>query len=211
MTLRSAIIAKLWDGIDPFAHALKLPIDLQGWNSDHPWLSEAASRPGIIVEVGVWKGASIATMARHIQFSGRDSVVIAVDTWLGSAEHWLDGHLVRDRSGTSQLYDLFRSNMVQEGLAGYVVPLPLDSASAATVIGTLGIRPAVLHIDAGHDYASVIADLERWWPLLLPGGTAIMDDYGNPDWPDVKRAVDDWRHRAGHFEVMGAKCRMIKV
>ena len=39
--------------------------------------------------MGVWKGASFVTMAKEIQRLKLDAVVIAIDTWLGSSEHYL--------------------------------------------------------------------------------------------------------------------------
>ena len=40
-----------------------------------------------------------------------------------------------------------------------------------------GIRPNVIHIDAGHDHDAALGDLRRWWPILRPGGVMIMDGY----------------------------------
>ena len=92
MTLvRDEILHKIWRDVDPYANTPKLPPDIQGWNSTHRYLTDAIDhrRPDIVIEVGVWKGASVLTMARRMRDIGCDGVVIAVDTWRGSAEHWL--------------------------------------------------------------------------------------------------------------------------
>ena len=83
--------ARLWRGQNPFAG---LPPKLyqrdeQGWQSQHPYLSIGVEqmRPRVVVEVGVWKGGSTIFMAKKMRELGLDAVVIAVDTWLGSAFH----------------------------------------------------------------------------------------------------------------------------
>jgi hypothetical protein len=72
----------------------------------------------------------------------------------------------------------------------------------------------MIHIDGGHDYDSVSADLRLWWSLLPPGGIFVCDDYfDNGMWPEVKKAVDDFIFKIPHteFEFRDGKCRAIKV
>ena len=219
-SVRRGLVDRLWHGRDPFVgFTPSMRPDLQGWNSDHVYLSEAIDRhrPGIVVEVGVWKGASVLTMARRMRELGCDGVVIAVDTWLGAADHWLDPNLQRmipQMNGFPLLYFVFMTNVVAEGLQDYVLPLPLDSANACEVLHATHIRPVVLHVDAAHDYGAVTADLERWWPLLQPGGTLIADDYDATYqvWESVSRAIDDFRNRTPHqeFDALPYKCRFTK-
>ena len=58
-------------------------------------------------------------------------------------------------------------------------------------------RYAVVIIDGDHGYAGVKHDFESYLKTVKPGGYVILDDYGNPSWPDVKAYVD--------AEVMGRK------
>ena len=211
----------LWHGADPFQG---LPtglfqIDIQGWNSDHRYLSDTIERlrPSVIVEMGVWKGASTLFMAGKLRDHGIDGVVIAVDTWLGSSEHWLFPELGADLSmdrGYPRLFDKFSANVVACGLNDYVVPLPLDSASAATVVQHRLPPADMLHLDGGHDRASVVFDLMKWWAILRPGGTFIGDDYyDDGHWPDVKLATDSFLARVPHegFEHENGKWRAVKT
>jgi hypothetical protein len=46
-------------------------------------------------------------------------------------------------------------------------------------------------IDAGHDYASIHADLYAWWPKVRRGGLICGHDYRNPKW-GVRTAVDEY-------------------
>jgi predicted O-methyltransferase YrrM len=148
-----------------------------------------------VVEIGVWKGGSVITMAKALSELGLDGVVIAIDTWLGSSDHWLSAEWFTElgfESGYPKLYHRFLNNVLTEGLEDYVVPLPIDSMNAVVIFETLQIRPDVVHIDAGHDYDSVISDLKAWWNLLAPGGMLIADDYlpETGGWPGVLKAVD---------------------
>ena len=198
--VRDEIVRKLWRGEDPFLSSRSgdAAPDLQGWGSQHHYLTEAIDtlRPTIIVEIGVWKGASVVSMASRLRDLAIDGVVIAVDTWLGSWDHWLqdqwfrDLHLLEPAGG---MFAGFLRNVRSVGLEDYIVPLPVDSLNAAQVLRLFNIFPDVVHIDAGHDHAAVLADIGQWWPLLQPGGLMIGADYraGN-DWPGVKRAFDDY-------------------
>ena len=194
---RDHIAARVWQGLNPFEDDStgNAPSDFQGWASNNPFLARAINEtsPKVVVEVGVWKGGSVITLAQEMKRLGLDGVVIAVDTWCGSSEHWVTPewfpHL-RIKAGHPTLYQTFASNIREKLLTDLVVPLPLDSLNAAAVIASLGITIDVMHLDGGHDFESVSADLRAWWPLIRPGGILIGDDYhsdGNT-WPDVRRA-----------------------
>jgi len=70
----------------------------------------------------------------------------------------------------------------------------------------------LIHLDAGHDYRSVTADLEAWWPLLRPGGILIGDDYNRDGArPEVRQAFDDFfGRRSLGFVDTEAKCLIRK-
>jgi hypothetical protein len=216
-TVRPWLIERIWKGRDPLADfpAERYTVDTQGWNSDHPYLTEAIDtlRPRVIVEVGVWKGGSVLTMAKRLRELDLDAAVIAVDTWLGSVELWLQDEwfqALRFVEGYPTLVKTFLTNVVKLGLADYVVPLPLDSLNAARLLHTLGIRPGLVHIDGGHEEEVVAAGLRLWWELLEPGGMLIGDDY--PDWEGVRRAFDRFFSERNLFPFVygGNKCRIQK-
>lgn len=221
MTISQHILKTLWSGVDPFAGFTQQRFrpDLQGWNSHHEFLSEAALADDvtIVVEIGVWKGGSTIHMASTAKAAGHDIAVIAVDTWLGSWEHWENSEFFKGllfQQGYPSLYYTFLTNVFEAGVQDTVVPLPIDSANAAFVINRKGISPDVIHIDGGHDYEAVMSDLKRWWPLLRPGGHIIADDYDADGvvWPTVQKAVDDFLKETQHiaFKAVPYKCRFYK-
>jgi hypothetical protein len=69
--IRQDLIDRIWHGADTFADypSTTDKADLQGWGSSHPYLAEAVQRfkPKIVVEIGVWKGGSVATLANAIR------------------------------------------------------------------------------------------------------------------------------------------------
>ncbi len=48
----------------------------------------------------------------------------------------------------------------------------------------------LLVIDGDHSYIGVKHDFESYLGTVAPSGYVILDDYGNPSWPDVKRYID---------------------
>ena len=181
----------IYDGFDA-----SLGEDLQGWNSDHPVLAQAmtAFRPRVVIDVGVWKGRSSIFLANLMQANGTDGVVISVDTFLGSTEHWtVRNHpdffaSLRARHGMPRLYWQFLSNVVRYGCADRIVPLPQTSANAALILRALGIAAGLVHIDASHEHEPVLSDARAYWQLLAPGGLLVGDDF-SPAWPDVMSAA----------------------
>ncbi|HEY1941194.1 MAG TPA: class I SAM-dependent methyltransferase [Roseiarcus sp.] len=215
------LIDRMYGGVNPYSGFPRglFAEDVQGWRSEHPYLDDVLSsvKPTVVVEVGVWKGASSIYIAKKMREVNLDSVLISVDTWLGSSEHLLNPSFRTDLLqpfGMRPIYAKFLNNVVEANLERTIIPLSLDSLNAAEVIKRLGVRPQVIHIDAGHDYASVFGDLSAWWPLLSPGGILVGDDYdpvGN-SFPEVNKAFDDFFRSQGLFPIdyFGGKCQILK-
>lgn len=216
---RENLVQRVTRGVDPFAkfRENRRPFDLQGWGSQHAYFREGVEqvRPDVAVEIGVWKGGSVATIAQAMKDYEINGLVIAVDTFLGAWDHWISEEyypLLGVEGGRATLYETFMSNMLELKLEDYVLPLPLDSTNAAETLRRFGISIDLLHIDAGHDYNAVLNDLRQWWPLLRPGGLLIGDDY-DPGWSEVMRAFDAFFAEMDihQLEYTTNKCRIIKA
>jgi hypothetical protein len=122
-------------------------------------------------------------------------VVIAIDTFLGSVEHWDPNSgfagLIPHRFGMPLLYEQFLSNVVRCGAQDRIVPLALTSSAGGVLLRRMGIQAGLIHIDASHDYEDVLRDARIYWDVLMPGGFLVGDDY-NQDWPDVIRAANQF-------------------
>lgn len=179
-----------YTGFDPRGH----PVDAHGWGSDDPVFREliAELRPGLIVEVGSWKGASALHMASLVREFALPTRIVCIDTWLGSSEHLLGRKpewraSLRLRHGYPQLYYTFLANVVRARQAERIVPLPATSDAAAIVLAEKRLVPQLVYIDGAHEEDAVRRDLEAYWPLLAPGGALIGDDFAS--FPGVRRAA----------------------
>ncbi len=218
---RATLMAKFWRKHDPFAGFPRhlFEHDTQGWGSTHHYLTTHHDmiRPKIIVEIGVWKGGSTIEMASKLRALELDGVVVAIDTWLGAWDHWINDDLFEQLSfdhGYPAISRKFMGNVLVAGLEDYVVPLPLDSLNAAAVFKHFGFRPDIIHLDGAHDYEAVSADLRVWWPLLRPGGLLIGDDYyEETHWPGVREAFHRFfsHNRQIPLENVHGKCRVRKL
>jgi len=183
---------------DPFADPNPIPSfvthePVWGWHGDAPIFDELVSdtKAGIVIEVGSWLGQSAISLASALKRERPgDSVLICIDTWLGSFEHWIDEGLrpqLQFYKGYPTLYWRFLYNIAQAGLAEYVQPLPLTSAASARLLGHFNIRGDLIYIDGSHDEEDVARDLQEYWNILNNGGVLFGDDY---DFLSVASAID---------------------
>lgn len=167
-------------------------VDLQGWNSTHEFFRHVIEvmKPGLIIELGVWKGMSAIHMADVMKTLGLQGQVLAIDTWLGSSNYLSTigrRSELRLRYGYPTVYETFLANVAKSGHQDVIVPLAMDGASAAIALARMNIKAEIIHIDASHEFVPCLTDLRAYWPLLADDGILLADDYGT--WPSVSRAV----------------------
>jgi predicted O-methyltransferase YrrM len=134
-----------------------------------------------VVEVGCWKGKSVAYLAVEAINSGKEITIDAVDTWEGSPEHQQDAY-VRNKT----LYELFCENI--KPISHIVTPIKKRSLDAVNLYANESLD--LVFIDAAHDYNSVLQDIKAWLPKVKQGGIIAGHDY-NDTWPGVKQAVQE--------------------
>lgn len=124
-----------------------------------------------IVEVGCWKGKSIAYLAVEVINSGKDIKIDAVDTWKGTPDesyHQQDIYIKTDK-----LYQLFLNNI--SSLSDVINPIRMTSVEASNLYEDNSID--VVFIDAGHTYEDVKKDIIAWKPKVKKGGYLAGHDY----------------------------------
>lgn len=176
-----------------FDHA-PYDLDLQGWNSAHPIFAELVAflQPGLIVEVGSWKGASAIHMAELAKAHRPDCRVVCIDTWTASNKAlWVQPELrgiYGLKNGFPTVYWQFLANVIHSGYSDAILPLPVTSLCGAEILEHYGVLADLIYIDAGHSLDDVALDLKAYWPLVRPGGFLFGDDYSDT-WPGVCQAV----------------------
>lgn len=136
-----------------------------------------------IVEVGSWKGKSIAFLAVEIENSGKDIKVDAVDTWAKldtEYYHATDTYVLNDT-----LYELFLSNISK--VKHIVTPVRMKSLEAAKTYKDESLD--AVFIDACHEYDCVKEDIQAWLPKVKRNGYLAGHDYSSH--PSVAQAVHE--------------------
>ena len=161
-----------------------------------------AAKPGLVIEVGSWKGSSAIGMARLMKAHGIEGAVICVDTWLGGLDHINNTAMPEwditpyRHHGYPTLYYQFLANVLQAGMQDYIVPFPNASTIAARWLLQRGIQADLIYIDGSHEENDVYNDINDYWKLLRPGGVMLGDDY-NPYWAGLVKDVGRFSQEHG--------------
>lgn len=143
-----------------------------------------------IVEIGVYKGRTSLVMAWGAQ-QGNHAHVTGIDPWD------LPGNVYDPpftESGTRKWADYWVQSLGYSNRIKLIQAFSHDVAAqwqtTPDLIG-VGLKPVgLLFVDGDHTAEGARRDIEVWAPHLAPGATVAVDDYGHPDWPGVKEAVD---------------------
>jgi O-methyltransferase len=151
--------------------------------------------PGDVVECGVYRGGSAATMARVATHSALRRTVWLFDSFQGmppvtevdgpGAQDWV-GALVYDARKVAKLLkrtgaDMSRVRIVEGFFA--------DSFPTVDIP-----QIALLNVDSDW-YESVKICFEKFYDAVVPGGFVSIDDYGT--WPGCRLAVDEFFTKRG--------------
>lgn len=156
---------------------------IQGWFEDGPVHRDAIRKydNAHFVEVGCWRGRSTSFLGVEIINSGKKIVLDVVDTFAGSAEHaGVDG---------TELFDSFIKNI--EPIRSVMGTVHRNYSLEASKFYSDRSLDFVF-IDASHDYANVVADIEAWYPKVRIGGMLSGDDFCPGHWDGVVRAAYDF-------------------
>lgn len=139
---------------------------------------ELAPLPGDVVEIGVWKGKSLALMRR---LTGPPAKVIGVDPC--------------ELEGQYDELSHFRQAIFPESeiIAGY-------SQLSIEKVLDISMQFKLLHIDGGHSGENVWMDFLMYERFVVADGFVVFDDYQDHEYcPEVGPTVDKM-HRLGIFE-----------
>lgn len=149
------------------------------------WLGCHRSMP-FGVEVGVFDGATSDVLLQEFP---------ELTLWMVDA--WQPGQNIPEMAALTQGdFELARQKALwwTSHAADRRYEMRLDSLTAARHFPTESL--SFVFIDADHDYQSVLADMQAWWPKIRPDGLLCGHDYGvygdaDGGW-GVQRAVDEF-------------------
>ena len=167
------------------------------------------SLPGDIVELGVYRGASLLSWANFMEIRNmgdRHRKVIGFDNFAGfgtldEKDGSADPEFGKVTGGfdggafEEQLRDLI-GIFDADRFIPYKPRIELVAGDAEVTIPQYvkqhpGLRIALLHFDVDL-YRPTKVGLEQLWPLVVPGGIVAFDEYGIPPWEGESRAVDEF-------------------
>jgi predicted O-methyltransferase YrrM len=132
-----------------------------------PVLQLLEGGPSNILELGSFEGLSASFLLWRLP----EARVTCVDTFAGSPEH-----LTMDVD-RARLEDNFDRNVALVD-AARVHKVAGKSADVLLQLRDSGERFDFVYVDASHLALDVIVDAALAWPLLVPGGILVFDDYG---------------------------------
>ena len=165
--------------------------------------------PGSIVECGVYRGASLLTWAKLMEiFNPGDRVrkIIGFDNFAGfPALDPKDGPEAPARSkviggwNAGPYYDellehidIFqKDSFVPRAKRVELVVGDIEETAREYVQRNPGLRISMLHLDVDI-YKPNIAALKAFYPLVVPGGVVILDEFAMNEWGGESAAFDEY-------------------
>ncbi len=165
--------------------------------------------PGDIVELGVYRGASLMAFANFMEIQNmgdRHKKVVGFDNFAGFGEleekDGADAPDVGKKPGgfTSEDFETPLRDAIeifdQDRFIPYkprihLVKGNIEETVPAYVEENPGMRISLLHFDVDL-YRPTLVGLQTLWPLVVPGGVVLFDEYGIPPWEGESKAVDEF-------------------
>lgn len=182
-----------------------------------------AGIPGDIVECGVWRGGNMAVAASTLHFLGDTSrALLLYDTYEGMTKptdkdtDYSGGFAADYMAGQAKGTGVWCEASIED-VAEVMRRTKYPSEKVSLIKGpveqtiptSVPAQIAVLRLDTDW-YESTLHELNHLYPLLVPGGVLIIDDYGH--WQGARRAVDEYfeTHRiSGLMTRVDYTCRMM--
>lgn len=165
--------------------------------------------PGDIVELGVYRGASLMTWANLLEIRNmgdRQKQVFGFDNFTGFTE--ISPEDGKEDPKVGKTLSGFDSDPFEDMLKDAISIYDKDrfipyKARVVLVKGNIektvpqfiednpGMRISLLHFDCDIYKPTKVA-LEYFWPLVVPGGVVLFDEYGIRPWQGESNAVDEY-------------------
>ena len=165
--------------------------------------------PGDIVELGVYRGASLFSWANFMEirnmgdrakrvigfdnfagFKSLDEKDGAEDPRVGKVPSGFDGGVFeQELRGALEVYD--KDRFIGFKPRVILVKGDIEDSVQNYLKTNSGTRISLLHFDCDV-YRPTLRALELLWPLVVSGGVVLFDEYSIPPWEGESRAVDEY-------------------
>jgi hypothetical protein len=165
--------------------------------------------PGDIVELGVYRGSSLMSWANFLEIrniADRQKQVFGFDNFSGftsfdEKDGKTDQKVGKTRSGFDggafediledaiSIFD--KDRFIPYKPRVVLVKGNIEETVPKFVEKNPGLRISLLHFDCDMYRPTKIA-LETLWPLVVPGGIVLFDEYGIRPWAGESNAVDEF-------------------
>jgi hypothetical protein len=165
--------------------------------------------PGDIVELGVYRGTTLMSWANFLEIRNmgdRQKQVFGFDNFKGftsmdEKDGIADGDLKKLEGGfNSGIFEEILEDALsiydQDRFIPYKPRVKLIKGNIEETVPRFvkenpGLRISLIHFDCDM-YAPTKIGLDHFFPLIVPGGIAIFDEYGLRPWEGESAAVDEY-------------------
>jgi hypothetical protein len=201
-------------GITPLEVIKNFPIYvrrvlLKGVLAHYELFSKTINLPGDIVELGVFRGTSLMQWANFLEIRNmgdRQKQIFGFDNFsgfddLGLNDGMADKHYNKTIGGfNSSIFE----KLLEDAISIYdkdrfiphkarvkLVKGNIEETVPKFINDNSGLRISLLHFDCDL-YAPTKIGLEYFYPLVVPGGVILFDEYGIRPWGGESNAIDEY-------------------
>ena len=184
-------------------------IFLKRFLAHYEFFQKVVDLPGDIVELGVYRGTSLMSWANFLEIRNmgdRQKQVFGFDNFEGfTSMHEKDGKVDASVGKTLSGFNggAF-AVMLEDAISIYdqdrfipykprvkLIKGDIETTVPKFVEDNPGLRICLLHFDCDM-YQPTKTGLEHLWPLVVPGGVVLFDEYAIRPWEGESAAVDEF-------------------
>jgi hypothetical protein len=182
---------------------------LQRFLAHYELFKQVIDRPGCIVEIGVYRGASFFTWTNLLETfcpTDRTRKVFGFDHFLGLESFQEEDGAHYEKYGKTpgsyrtidikrEILDLVHIHNQDNLISGVercrLIEGPVRETVPQFLVDNPGLRIALLHLDVDL-YDPTLFALEQLFPLVIKGGLVVLDEYGLIPWQGETKALEDY-------------------
>jgi predicted SAM-dependent methyltransferase len=151
-------------------------------------IRQAASIPGDVLEVGVWRGGTACLLGLAMKEAKVDGRLYLADTFAGVVNAGQVDPIYKGGEHADTTLPTVKSLLATNGIDNYSILQGIFPEQTAVQIDAGPIRFCHVDVDV---YQSAKDTFDWVWPRLSIGGMVVFDDYGFPNCSGVTKFVNE--------------------